>query len=129
VWLSKFSEKILNSETMQAIKLPNPDLAFIDDRKLLSYSLNYEHIEGKHKARVFESALGINQSNYLVLKEAIYEAVFSNFAVVEKENSFGQLYRLDFSMTYGGKSATIRTGWVCLEGENFVRLTTCFIKT
>jgi hypothetical protein len=114
---------------MQAIKLPNPDLAFIDDRKLLSYSLNYEHIEGKHKARVFESALGINQSNYLVLKEAILEAVFSNFAIVEKENSFGQLYKLDFPMTYGGKSAIIRTGWVSLEGENFVPLTTCFIKT
>jgi hypothetical protein len=114
---------------VQAIKLPNPESAYIDDRKLLGYSLNYEHVEGKHKARVFESALGINQSNYTVLKEAIFEAVVSNFAIFERENSFGELYRLDFPMTYGGKTAIVRTGWVILQGEDFARLTTCFIKT
>ncbi len=114
---------------MQAIKLPNPQSIYIDDRKLLGYSLNYEHVDGKHKARVFESALGINQSNYTVLKEAIRDAVFTNFAIFEKENNFGKLYRLDFRMTYGGKEATVRTGWVILQGEDFARLTTCFIKT
>jgi hypothetical protein len=114
---------------VQAIKLPSPELAFIDDRKLLGYSLNYEHVAGKHKARVFESALGINQSNYTVLKEAILDAVFTNYAIFEKENDFGELYRLDFLMTYGGKEATVRTGWVVLQGEDFARLTTCFIKT
>ena len=114
---------------MQAIKLPNPESTYIDDRKLLGYSLNYEHVEGKHKARVFDSVLGINQSNYMVLKEAIYDAVFSNFAIFERENSFGELYRLDFTMTHAGKTATVRTGWVVLDSEDFARLTTCFIKT
>lgn len=94
---------------MQAIKLPNPELAYVNDQKLLGYSLNYDHPDGKHKARVFD-------------------AVFSNFAIFEKENNFGELYRLDFSMTYGGKTAIVRTGWVILEGEGFARLTTCFIK-
>ncbi len=114
---------------MQAIKLPNPELAYVNNQKLLGYSLNYDHLDGKHKARVFDAALGINQSNYHVLKEAILEAVFSNFAIFEKENNFGELYRLDFSMTYGGKTAIVRTGWVILGGEDFARLTTCFIKT
>ena len=35
------------------MKLPNADRAFVDIAKLRDYSLNAEHKEGKHKARVF----------------------------------------------------------------------------
>lgn len=54
------------------MKLPNPDLAFIDNRRLTSYSLNLEHDEGKHKARVFKSALNMTINNLQELKNALF---------------------------------------------------------
>ena len=44
-------------------KLPNADKAIIDPRKITGYALNTEHPVGGNKAKVFQSALGFNQSN------------------------------------------------------------------
>ena len=57
------------------MKLPNPDLSIIDDRKLAGYSLNLEHDEGKHKAWVFKSALNMDGSHVEELKEALLAAL------------------------------------------------------
>ena len=43
------------------VPLPNPDRAVVDLAKLRDYCLNPQHEEGKHKARVFASALGLTQ--------------------------------------------------------------------
>lgn len=40
------------------MKLPSPERAVVDIRKLGEYCLNAEHPRGQHKARVFKSALG-----------------------------------------------------------------------
>ncbi len=40
--------------------IPNADQAIVDIRKLRDYCLNSEHDEGKHKARLFSSILGMN---------------------------------------------------------------------
>ena len=40
-------------------KLPNAERAVVDIAKLRDYSLNPTHDVGKHKARVFRSALGL----------------------------------------------------------------------
>lgn len=45
--------------------LPNAAKAVISRDKLLGYALSASHERGLHKARVFESALGINAENYL----------------------------------------------------------------
>ena len=39
------------------MKLPNPELAIIDDRKLDGYSLNVEYDWDKRKEQVFKSTL------------------------------------------------------------------------
>ena len=109
------------------MQLPNAINAFIDDRKLTEYCLNPEHEEGKHKARVFASALGITSEIYFVLKAAILDAVFSENALLIKELSCGKLYQVDFEMRYGDKFASVRSGWIILKDEDFPRLTTCFI--
>ena len=63
------------------MKLPNGNRADLGD-KLESYSLNPLHREGRHKARVFASALGITLENQEVLREAVWRAVAeSNDAV------------------------------------------------
>jgi hypothetical protein len=45
------------------MKLPNAERAFVDVAKLRDYSLNAEHKEGKHKARVFAAALGLRSGD------------------------------------------------------------------
>jgi hypothetical protein len=42
------------------MKIPGARRAFIDLRKLEEYSLSLEHPRGRHKARVFQSALNVS---------------------------------------------------------------------
>ena len=55
--------------------LPNPDLAIIDDDKLAGYSLNLDRTEGKHKARVFKSALNMDASDSEELRQVLLDAL------------------------------------------------------
>ncbi len=107
--------------------LPNAHFAHIDDEKLVGYCLSPAHEEGKHKARVFASALGITEGIYFVLRDEILSAVLKEAATLTREISYGVLWQVDFNMTYLNKSATVRTGWIILNNEDFPRLTTCFI--
>jgi hypothetical protein len=52
------------------MKLPNGDRADLGT-KLTDYSLNPLHRHGQHKARVFESVLGITLANSEVLADAL----------------------------------------------------------
>nr|WP_223860586.1 DUF6883 domain-containing protein [Spirosoma validum] len=58
--------------------LPFAEKAYIDDQKLVGYCLSETHITGKHKARVFKSALGLTAIDYLLLKETILTIVLLN---------------------------------------------------
>ena len=100
--------------------LPNPDLAIIDEDKLAGYSLNLEHSEGKHKARVFKSVLNIDASDAEELSQALLEALKNYDAIPSKSNAYGQKYIIDFPLSREGKSATIRSVWIIRNGENFV---------
>ncbi|TRU34880.1 MAG: hypothetical protein EWV50_16880 [Microcystis aeruginosa Ma_MB_F_20061100_S20] len=46
---------------MSEVKLPHPESTIIDDHKLTGYSLNLNHADGRHKARVFKSALNLDK--------------------------------------------------------------------
>ena len=48
---------------MKAGLLPNGDRAVVDIAKLTDYCLNPQHEDGKHKARVFASALGLGRED------------------------------------------------------------------
>lgn len=107
--------------------LPNANKAFIDDRKLVEYCLNFEHPDGKNKARVFASALGITQESFFVLKAAVLEAVLTEAAILHEETSRGQYWQVDFTLRYLEKSALLRSAWIIRKGENFPRLITCYV--
>lgn len=109
------------------MKLPNPEIAIIDDGKLVAYSLNPNHDEGKHKARVFKSALGITLENLEELKSTLLEAVKNYEAVPAKAIAYGQKYIIDLSMIRDNRTATIRSVWIVRNNENFPRLVTCYI--
>lgn len=109
------------------MKLPNGDHCDLGT-KLEDYSLNPVHREGRHKARVFASALGITQANAYLLRAAILSAAAtSNEAEARGENGFGKTFNLRFAMSTERGSATVLTGWIVLHNEDFPRLTTCFI--
>ena len=109
------------------MKLPNCEKAYVDDLKLIAYCLDPEHKVGKHKARVFQSVLGININNFYILKQAILEAALTQNAIFTNKIEYGELYNMDFDLTNIGRTATVRTAWIIKNEENFPRLTTCFI--
>jgi hypothetical protein len=57
----------------------------IDPRKLTEYALNPEAPWGRHKAIVFEKALGITQQNYADLLVQIEQHVLAAEAVLHSE--------------------------------------------
>ena len=108
--------------------LPFAEKVHIDDQKLAGYCLSETHVTGKHKALVFKSALGITAENYLVLKDAIQNAVLMNDAEYGGMNQHGDIYVVDFLMKYYEKRATVRTAWLVRFGESFPRLVSCYVK-
>ena len=109
------------------MKLPNGHSADLGD-KLEDYALNPLHPEGKHKARVFASTLGIELANAWRLREAIQEAAASSDAAESRgSNGFGEVFVLRFSIETPSGNATVLTAWIIRHGEDFPRLTTCYI--
>ena len=109
------------------MKLPNPDQALIPFEKLEGYSLNPNHAEGRHKAVVFQSTLGIGLEEAEALRAALRQALHSEAALPTKRNPYGQKYQIDFEMTYENKNAIIRSIWIVRQNEDFPRLVTCYI--
>jgi len=109
------------------MELPNPLQTYIDDNKLVGYSLNLNHADGQHKARVFKSALNITTDNLEELKNALLNAVKNYEATPTKSNQYGQKYIIDFPMTHQNRTATIHSVWIVRYNENFPRLVTCYI--
>lgn len=109
------------------MKLPNPDRAIIDRRKLTDYCLNPNHPDGRHKARVFESALGLNLNDVDVLETALLKSISQYDAVEDKQNKYGTKYVIDFVLAHNDKEAVIRSVWIVRNSENFPRLVTCYV--
>jgi hypothetical protein len=105
--------------------LPNRAHAEIDQRKLRDYVLNPQHPEGRHKARVFRSALGLTALDSEWLAAAIFGSVQEAEAEITNVSRWGSLYRVDVDLVRGNRCAKVRTGWLCVERST--KLTTCFI--
>jgi hypothetical protein len=109
------------------MKLPNGERAELGT-KLEDYTLNPRHREGRHKARVFESVLGITLANREVVRRAILEAATDSDQVEALgDNGHGEVYVLRFVLQTESGAATVLTAWIVLHGEDFPRLTTCYI--
>ena len=126
--ISKFSYPAITTwRTIVTMKLPNPENAIIDNRKLAGYCLNPNHSEGKHKARVFKSALNLDLDNIEILISALLKAVTENDAVLDRENNYGKKYIIDFPLTHQNKTAIIHSVWIVRNNENYPRLVTCYV--
>ncbi|MFM9266206.1 DUF6883 domain-containing protein [Tychonema sp. BBK16] len=70
------------------VKLPNGHLADLGN-KIEEYSLNLNHQEGKNKAILFASKLGITLENAELLKQALKKAAINEDVVIQKTNEYG----------------------------------------
>ena len=109
------------------MKLPNSHWAIVDLRKLTEYCLNPLHEEGRHKARVFLSALGVGQMDAAWLHDRILEAVATCEAQEQLVSPYGRRYIVDFVAVREGRSAAVRTAWIIKRDDEMPRLTLCFV--
>lgn len=109
------------------MKLPNAERATVEIEKLRDYCLSETHPRGKHKALVFASVLHITAVDSEYLRAEILSAVLVNEASPSEADEYGQRYVVDFAMKNKGRTATVRTSWIIRTGEDFPRLTSCYV--
>jgi hypothetical protein len=123
------SEPIPKNQVIKKfVKLPNGDRAIVDIFKLSAYCLNADHEDGKHKARVFASSLGLRRVDAEWLRDRLLEAAVHQPAELVSEIPYGRLYVVDSSLHTAAGGATVRSGWIVRAGEDFPQLTTCYVK-
>jgi hypothetical protein len=99
----------------------------IDPRKLTEYALSQDAPWGRHKAIIFEKALGFTQQNYADLLVQIEQQVLAAEAILRSEDKFGARYSVDLTVVgTEGRRAVICTGWVVPHGANEARLVTLY---
>jgi hypothetical protein len=109
------------------VKLPNAEKAVVDIAKLQDYCLNAEHFRGQLKARVFASALGLTAADAVELQTVLLDVVQTVEASARETDEFGQRFTADFTMERRGRRAQVRSNWIVRVGEDFPRLTSCFV--
>lgn len=130
--VDKVAKEVLSLEntktTAETVQFINSESIEISPAKLTEYALNPNHIDGKHKAKVFETTLGYTLDNYQDLIDNVYRNInkfpFSQIG----SNDQGKLFRCDIAMSGpNGKTAVVRTGWITENDSGLYRLTTIFV--
>lgn len=109
------------------MKLPAGDRAILEIAKLRDYCLDPNHPRGRHKARMFQSLLGLTQSDAAFLRNRLLEAARSGDAVAGEADHYGERYQIDFPCQRGSRQAVIRSAWIILHRDGVPRLTSCYV--
>jgi hypothetical protein len=107
--------------------LNNAFVAIIEPDKVARYCLDLAHEDGRHKARVFKTALGFDKSNAGDLIRAIRTGIMVHDAEYVGETMHGLLWRVDLPVVGPAGSATVRTGWIYEKDKDVPRLTTAYV--
>jgi hypothetical protein len=109
------------------MRMPNAERAFVDMRKLTGYCLDTAHPRGRHKARVFDSALGLTAIHAEALYNTLLDAACTNDAILGELDEYGQRFVIDFEMSGPAGTATVRSSWIVLHSEDFPRFVSCYV--
>ena len=109
------------------MRLPNGDRAYVDMDKLTEYCLNPAHPRGRHKARVFESALGLTAVHADFLRDELLDAARTHEATLGEADSFGQRFVVELEAAGPAGIAVVRSAWIIRSQEDFPRLVTCHV--
>lgn len=109
------------------MRLPGGDDAVIDPGKILAYVLSPDHRLGRHKAKVFLSALGLGADHAAILIEGLRRAALEGEAVLTASDGFGLRYRVDFDLLHKERTARIRSAWLVPRDGNPTTFLTAFV--
>ena len=111
------------------MKLPYGDKTDLQQifNKLDTYALDFNHSSGKHKARLFESKLGITKQNREVLISAIQNvAATSDQAEFIISDKYGDRYVIVFDLETDFGKSLILSAWIIHHGETYPKLTSVY---
>ena len=101
----------------------------VEVAKLRDYCLSESHPRGRHKARVFQSRLGLTTKDCELLRETLLNAARDQQVELQATDAdeFGQRYVLDFEMTTLVETVMVRSTWIVPAGQDLLRLTSCYV--
>jgi len=110
-----------------ADRLPRADQAVVPREKLERYLLNPEHEVGRHKARVFASALAIRQRDSAYLRDQLQTAVVDAPISSVRETPWGGLYELVLAINgLNDQTRRVMSVWL-VAGQEPPRLVTAYV--
>ena len=84
----------------------------------MQYVLSPDHPRGRHKARVFQSALGIRQADWRYLRDQLLASVAETPARGTRITPFGVLYELVVLVDgLNGSTHPVATVWLVADGR------------
>ena len=118
-----------NARSVHPNALPNYQNAVLPREKLEKYVLDPTNPVGKHKAIVFESALGFVQSNWDLLAKAILDELPYYEAVLGRQDGYGRRYAVTMPiMGPNGQTADVLTAWIFDTGKDYPRFVTAIVQ-
>ncbi|WP_424349250.1 DUF6883 domain-containing protein [Latilactobacillus sp. 5-91] len=110
-------------------QLPNFDKVNFPEQKLTKYALSPESERGKHKAKVFKSALGYDLSNWQELRNQIINNVGNYEAISGESNEYGHKFKVIIPITGpNGATVDVSTAWMVSQDNSTTKLVTLFVK-
>jgi len=108
--------------------LPHAGQAIVVEAKLRDYALSGEHPVGKHKARVFRSALGIGPDDWEYLRDQVLDGVVRSPVVsLSSAHPFGTIYNVSMAIEgLNGATHPVITAWI-VQGDGPPRLTSVYV--
>nr|WP_228025281.1 DUF6883 domain-containing protein [cf. Phormidesmis sp. LEGE 11477] len=91
-----------------------------------TYSLNFSHLRGKHKARLFRSILGVTIENKEILAIALTDIAVTGNAELTGNSQYGAHYRIDFPLTTSIGTSMICSTWIVRTEEKFPNLVSVY---
>jgi hypothetical protein len=108
------------------MKLPNANLAIIEEAKVIDYLLNQKHRFGASKARFF-AQFGFRPERWEDLAAALREHGRQNEVTKVRETGFGPRYEVEGELTTpDGRRSRVRTVWQLDDGQIAPRLITAY---
>jgi hypothetical protein len=109
------------------VRLPRAGRAVIATEKLVGYALDPEHPRGRHKARVFASALGIEQKDWPYLHDQLAAGVVDAPVRGTRITPFGVLYDIVVLVDgLNGATVPVATIWL-VQGARPPRLISTWV--
>lgn len=108
------------------MKLPNANLAIIEEAKVIDYLLNQKHRFGASKARFF-AQFGFRPEKWEDLAAALRKHGRQNEVTKVRETGFGPRYEVEGELTTpDGRRSRVRTVWQLDDGQIAPRLITAY---